>query len=135
MLLGTMALLPWTDSRLIVAETPEVETQQADRSWLTLVDVAKYRDSWETASNSFKAGVAEADWERQVRSARAQLGQVKSRKLEKATHATSLPGAPDGDYVVSVFDTSYEKKAEAQETVVSKRESDGRWRVAGYFIK
>jgi hypothetical protein len=48
---------------------------------------------------------------------------------------TSLPGAPDGDYVVIRFATSFEKKKSAIETVTPMRERNGTWRVSGYYIK
>ena len=48
---------------------------------------------------------------------------------------TSLPGAPDGEYVVIQMETSFENKASAVETITPMRDSDGEWRVAGYYIK
>jgi hypothetical protein len=42
---------------------------------------------------------------------------------------------PDGEYVVFQFNTSFEQKAAAVETVTAMREKDGTWHVAGYFIK
>jgi len=46
-----------------------------------------------------------------------------------------LPGAPDGEYVVFQFDTSFERKGTAVETVTVSKETDGAWRVSGYYIK
>ncbi|MEW6584469.1 MAG: DUF4019 domain-containing protein, partial [Nitrospirota bacterium] len=54
---------------------------------------------------------------------------VKSKK-----YATSLPGAPDGEYVVIEFETSFENKKSAVETVTPMMDS-GKWRVSGYYIK
>ncbi len=48
---------------------------------------------------------------------------------------SSLPGAPDGNYVVIQFKTTFEHKAQAVETVTPMLENDGVWRVTGYFIK
>jgi hypothetical protein len=58
-----------------------------------------------------------------------------SRTLKSASYAKSLPGAPDGEYVVIQFDATFEKKQSAIETVTPMKEPDGRWRVSGYFIK
>ena len=63
------------------------------------------------------------------------LGAVKSRSKASATYTKTLPGAPDGEYVVLQFNSSYDKKADAVETVVAKLDTDGQWRVAGYFIR
>jgi hypothetical protein len=46
-----------------------------------------------------------------------------------------LPGAPDGKYVVVQFDTSFQRKKSALETVTPMMEKDGKWRVSGYYIK
>lgn len=37
--------------------------------------------------------------------------------------------------VVIQYDTNFEHKSGAVETVVPKLEKDGNWRVSGYFIK
>jgi len=66
---------------------------------------------------------------------RQPLGRVLSRDLKGKTYATSLPGAPDGQYVVIQFNTSFQKKRAAVETITPMLEADGRWSVAGYFIK
>jgi hypothetical protein len=54
---------------------------------------------------------------------------------EIAPYRESLPGVPDGKYVVLEFDTSFENKKTAVETVTPMQESDGTFRVSGYFIK
>lgn len=113
----------------------EQKAQQADAAWLTLVDDAHYGESWKAAAAAFQAAVTQEGWERQVSAVRGPLGKVKSRKLMNAKYATSLPGAPDGEYVVCVFASSFEHKASAQETVAARHEPDGAWRVTGYFIK
>jgi hypothetical protein len=48
---------------------------------------------------------------------------------------TELPGAPDGQYVVMQFETSFANKKSAIETVTFMLEKDGQWKSAGYFIK
>jgi hypothetical protein len=44
-------------------------------------------------------------------------------------------GRSDGEYVVIQFDTQFENKAAAVETIAPMHEKDGSWRVSGYFIK
>lgn len=55
--------------------------------------------------------------------------------MSKATPAKSLPGVPDGEYVVFQFATAFEQKEAAIETVVTVKDTDGSWRVGGYFVK
>ena len=63
------------------------------------------------------------------------LGKVHSRTLKTATYTKSLPGAPDGEYVVIQYESSFEHKQSAIETVTPMLDTDGKWRVSGYFIK
>jgi hypothetical protein len=70
-----------------------------------------------------------------MKSTRAPLGAVRTRKLKSATYTKTLPGAPDGEYVVIQYDTSFENKKSAVETITPMLDKDGKWRVSGYFIK
>jgi len=67
--------------------------------------------------------------------ARGSFGALASRKLKSARYATSLPGAPDGRYVVLRFEASFENKKTAIETVTPTMDRDGAWRVSGYYVK
>jgi ribosomal protein S17E len=40
-----------------------------------------------------------------------------------------------GEYVVIQFETSFENKKTAVETVTPMMDKDGIWRVSGYYIK
>jgi len=118
------------------AETEAVsQARESAKSWLTLIDEAKYGQSWDEAASFFKSAVTKADWEKGARTARAPLGAFKSRKLNSATFVRSLPGAPDGEYVVIQFQARFENKAAAVETVTPMREKDGSWKVSGYYIR
>jgi hypothetical protein len=70
-----------------------------------------------------------------LKAARSPLGQLKSREVSSASFSRTLPGAPDGEYVVFQFSTSFENKASAIETVTAMKDQDETWRVAGYYIK
>ena len=111
------------------------KAQTAATSWLALTDGARYGQSWDDAASVFKAAVTKANWESALKGVRAPLGSVTSRKLRAATFTRTLPGAPDGEYVVIQFDTQFANKAAAVETITPMREKDGSWRVRGYFIK
>lgn len=104
-------------------------------SWLNLVDSGQYAKSWDTAAAYFKAAVRKDQWHSSLTAARKPLGKVLSRELKFKQYATSLPGAPDGEYVVIQYATSFQNKKSAIETVTPMRDKDGTWRVAGYYIK
>lgn len=58
-----------------------------------------------------------------------------SFQVLSANFTRSLPKAPEGEYVIIQYDTQFEKGDSSSETVVTMREKDGSWRVAGYFFK
>ena len=107
----------------------------AAQSWLALVDAQKYAESWSGAAKAFQGAVSSENWSKAVSGVRRPLGKVLSRQLKSAEFKTSLPGAPDGKYVVIQFATVFEKKAQAVETITPSQEADGSWKVSGYFIK
>jgi hypothetical protein len=109
--------------------------EAAAESWLKFVDSGDYSQSWVQASSLFKAAVTEKVWEQKVKAARQPLGALFSRTLKSAQYTTTLPGTPDGDYVVIQYDSSFANKKSAIETVTPMLDKDGQWRVSGYFIK
>ena len=117
------------------AQDSNVAAQQAAESWLALVDGQQYPESWRAAATLFKNAVTQQTWQRAVQTARSPLGALKSRTVKSTTSAKTLPGAPDGEYVVLQFNTTFERKALALETVSVVLEADGNWRVVGYFVK
>ena len=111
------------------------KAQVAARSWLALTDSAKYGQSWDDAASFFRSAVSRSDWEKAIKGVRSPLGAVKTRRVKSSTFTRTLPGAPDGEYVVIVFESQFENKAVAVETVTPMHDKDGTWRVSGYFIK
>jgi hypothetical protein len=103
--------------------------------WLRLIDSGKYGESWNEAAEFFRNSVSREQWSQSLMSVRKPLGRLISRKVKTKTYTTSLPGAPDGEYVVIQFKTSFEYKQSAIETVAPMIEGDGKWRVSGYYIK
>jgi hypothetical protein len=118
------------------AESDAVPKAQASaKAWLAMTDSGKYAESWNGASTLFKTAITKADWEKAAGKARSPLGALKSRTLKSATFARTLPGAPDGEYVVIQYATAFENKASATETITPMLDKDGSWRVSGYYIK
>jgi len=109
--------------------------QESAKSWLALVDAGKYSQSWNQAASFFKERVTAQKWESAVKSVRDPLGKLESRILKSSQYTQTMPGTPDGEYVILQFETTFEKKKAAIETVTPMKDQDGQWRVAGYFIK
>lgn len=113
---------------------PVTAAQVAAKAWLADTDAGRWGASWDHAAELLRKAVSKADWEKAVAAARGPQGAVKSRTLQSATYTKTLPGAPDGEYVVIQYDTKFEK-ASGVEMVTPMREKDGSWKVSGYFIK
>ena len=105
------------------------------KAWLKLVDEGKYSESWDETSQYFKNAVPREHWNDSLKSVRSPLGEVISRNLKSKKYSKTLPGAPDGEYVVIQYETSFKNKQHAIETVTPMLDKDGKWRVSGYYIK
>jgi len=68
--------------------------------WLGLVDKGEYAESWKEAATYFRNNVTGQKWNEAMQGMRKPLGEPVSRKLKAAAYKTSLPGAPDDEYVV-----------------------------------
>jgi Protein of unknown function (DUF4019) len=114
----------------------EKDAEAAARAWLAGVDAGKYGASWDAASQLFRKAMTRTQWEDALVKVRAPLAAVLSRKLKSVTFTKELPGAPAGEYVVIQYDTDFSgRPGGAIETVTPAKESDGTWRVSGYYIK
>jgi len=113
----------------------EAAALSAAYGWLKQVDEGNYAGSWQEAAEYFRNTVAKVKWVDGLKAARMPLGKLVSRTVKNTTYATSLPGAPDGKYVVIQFSTSFDNKKQAIETVTPMLDKDGVWRVSGYYIK
>jgi hypothetical protein len=118
-------------------DNPEAEKQAlaAAEAWLALVDDGKYAESWDEAANYLRGAVAKDDFVKSLSGVRKPLGKLKSRVIKSKAYRTSLPGAPDGKYVVIQYKTVFENKESAVETVTPMLDKDQKWRVSGYYIK
>lgn len=103
--------------------------------WLKMVDDSRFVDSWKYASKIFRQSVQQEQWITMINSARNPLGKQVSRQFYRSLYTKKLPGVPDGEYVIIEFNTVFENKTGAIETVTSKLEDDGIWKISGYFIK
>jgi len=126
---AAIAVLVWADS------AAEKAAKESAHSWLALIDSGRYGQSWTDAAQLFKQAVSQSQWESAVKAVRGPLGKVQSRDLQSASYRRSVPGAPDGEYVVIQYATSYENKKSAIETITPMKDKDGVWRVSGYYIQ
>jgi uncharacterized protein DUF4019 len=134
-LLAAAALIADQAAAKTGEEAAKMAAEEAAKGWLALVDSGEYGQSWRDAADLFKKQLTVEQWDKAVKSAREPLGKLLSRTVRVAEYTRTLPGAPDGEYVVIAYDSSFENKKQAAETVVPLKEKDGVWKVSGYFIK
>jgi hypothetical protein len=109
--------------------------KEAAQAWLEIVDAAEYGKSWEVAASFFKAAVSKDQWEAAVVQARGPFEPMGGRQFLGAQYVTELPGAPKGEYVVMQYEVRASDNTRLVETVTKMIDTDGEWRLAGYFVR
>jgi Protein of unknown function (DUF4019) len=108
--------------------------QNEARSWLAMTDRGDGAASWSAAGKKFQTAITADRWEESLRSVRPPLGALIERTMMSTQFMKNIPGAPDGDYVVLEFRSTFAHKTDSRETITLEHEADGAWRVIGYFI-
>lgn len=134
-LLVFLLLLVLPGASLATDQDKEAAAVAAAHEFLTLVDQGEYLKSWEQASSLFAERIPKEDWIEGISRFRPTFGAIKERTLKGSHLARSLPGAPDGEYVLILFTSVFEEKASAVETITMMLETDKQWRAAGYYIE
>jgi hypothetical protein len=106
----------------------------AAEEWLKLMDEQKYGESWGAAGELLQETLGKAQWVQAAELIRKPLGAVTGRKLKSETPKSSIPGGPEGEYLVIQYETSFLARSTAVETVILQRQAGG-WHVASYFVK
>jgi hypothetical protein len=122
---------PSTSVKSPLIEAKEAAAAQKAEAWLKLMDNGDYGKAWDECGALFRNMVTRQQWVEGLPKDRAALGKFKSRKLEDVMYRSSMPGAPEGEYVMTRFFADYEKNPKVEE-VVSLMYIDGTWRPIGY---
>lgn len=118
------------------SDKPEAQAGlRAAADWMALVDAGNYTGSWTAAAAYLQAAVPEDQWVKSLSAFRTPMGAKVSRVVKTARLASTLPGAPDGHYVLIQYDSSFANKKSAVETATAMQETNGLWKVSGYFIR
>ena len=135
LMLPVLLMLTADESKAGGKTKPEDAAVMSAQNWLKIVDSGEYGPAWDHAAEYFKNAVSKENFEESLRGVRRPLGKVMKRSLESAKYTKTLPGAPDGEYVVIQFRTEFENKRKSVETITPQKEKDCHWRVSGYYIK
>lgn len=131
LILAMPASLPAQSNEQVVEAARE-----AAQEWLSFFDDEKYETTWAEASSFFKSKVGKEQWVLRIKQTKKRqpvLDSLRSRSEIAARYTTTLPKAPDGEYVVVQYRATYADE-EFIETVTLTKDGED-WRVAGYFTK
>ncbi len=113
----------------------ETKALKAAENWLVLLDSLKFVEAFKNAAKPVQEEATEKEWKFAFDEMNKLTGRAFLRKVFQKQYFSSLPGFPDGEYVVIVFHTTFVKREETLETVILTKEEDGKWRVLNYHIK
>ena len=137
-LVAAQAPPPMQQAEPAAADPHTAEEQAAERQalgFLGYLDHGRFADSYAYTGMLIRAQLDQAAFAKQMEEkVRAGVGALLSRELINATYATTLPGAPEGQYVVLNYGSSFANRQQAEETVTLAF-AKGYWRVSGYYIK
>ncbi len=120
----------------LFAQDPRASlVQETARTWLADTDRGDAAQSWKNAGKQFRNAITVERWADSLKQVRPPLGALSQRAALATQFRKNFPGAPDGEYAIVVFRTTFAKKMDARETLTLEHEADGVWRVIGYFIR
>lgn len=108
--------------------------ETAARNWLQWADAGDYAATWQQSAALFQARVTPQEWQRLLHQARTPLGRVVTRTLKSAHATRTLPGVPEGEYLVLQFETAFAQGTRI-ETITPVQEPSGTWKVSGYYLR
>ena len=111
------------------------KAQMAATNWLVQIDNGEYLESWDNAAQYFQNQILQDRWSAALKASRGPLGNSTSRNIKSSEFRSELPGAPDGNYYILTYNSSFKNKASAIETITLTKGIDGKWRAVGYYIK
>jgi hypothetical protein len=117
---------------IMIGATAEEDAATTGQKWLSLVDDQKYEESWNQASSMFRSEVTLEQWVAALKRSREPLGPLVSRTPSRVQFSRSLRGAPEADYAIIHFTTSFTGKSATERLTLVK--DGGRWQMAAYGI-
>ncbi len=129
------AAKPVAKKKLTLAERKAIAPAVAEK-WLALVDNGNYKASWNGLVPLLRRHYERKNWVRSMEVTLPPLGAVKSRNVRVVEHHTQLPGGPPRDYLIFRYDTEFENRKAAEETLtLMYLPLAAKWQIAGYFVK
>jgi Protein of unknown function (DUF4019) len=112
----------------------ELAAQRQALGFVGYLDQGRFADSYAYTGMLIRQQLDRDAFSTEIQKTRANTGALQSRELIDSSYATTLPGAPEGQYVVLHYHASFANRPDATETVTLAF-AKGYWRIVGYYIK
>jgi hypothetical protein len=112
----------------------EIAAERQALGFLGYLDQGRYADSYAYTGMLLRTQVDREAFAAQIEKARTGTGALQGRELIDASYATTVPGAPEGQYVVLHYHANFASRQDTVETLTLAF-ANGYWRVDGYYIK
>ena len=124
-------------SSIVLGQEKDIENKvkKSAKEWINLIDNKEYEISWKTSDILIQNLVSIKKWENLMIGSRDPLGKNISRDIISIEYKNELQGVPDGEYCIIIYNSVFENKKNASETITIKKSEDEKWKVAGYYIK
>ncbi len=107
----------------------------AAEAFVALIDAGKYAESWDGAAEAFRKAVTKEQWQAAAAQVQAQAGNKTSRALMAGANAPKAMRNAQGEFIVVQFSSTFTKIPHVIEIVSPMRDTDGVFRVSGYFLR
>jgi hypothetical protein len=114
--------------------TEEQAAQRQALGFLGYLDHGRFADSYAYTGMLIRSQLDREAFASQVEKARSGTGAIQARELIDAGYSTTVPGAPEGQYVVLHYHSSFANRPDTVETLTLAM-AKGYWRVDGWYIK
>lgn len=122
-------------TQLAVAGPQQNDVRDAAGSFLELLDAGSYQQAWWEGSDLLHLTTDVDQWAEQMRARRDLFGEFVERSLKNVVSRNSLPGLPDGDYAIVLYDCRYEHKQKGLEMMTLGKDAYGAWKVVSYHLR
>ena len=112
----------------------ELAAQRQALGFVGYLDQGRYADSYAYTGMLIRQQLDRDAFSTQIQKTRADTGALQARELIDSSYTTTLPGAPEGQYVVLHYHAGFANRPDTTETVTLAF-AKGYWRIAGYYIK
>jgi len=111
----------------------EQAARNTAEKWLAKADGGDHAGTWDMTTPEFRVQIRKEDWKARQETFYQQLGRPTRRELIAAKYTTSVPGVPEGEYVLIQYRRPVSAGGPVLETITMRRAGD-QWQTAGYWI-